>query len=127
MSRLRFILRLTLFLGVFMVAHHFVHAGDLSGTWVSKTLVGNEQSEDNVTLVLAKTGDSYTGTLTDSLGLATDCELKDVKFSENKLTFSFIVNDGTEVTAEMSLTGEKLIGGWSSPDSSGSFEFELKK
>ncbi len=80
-----------------------------------------------VTLVLAKTGDSYTGTLTDSLGLATDCELKDVKFSENKLHLQFHRERWNEVTAEMSLTGEKLVGGWSSPDSSGSFEFELKK
>jgi hypothetical protein len=127
MSRPRLILRLALFLGVLMVAHHLVQASDLSGTWVGKTLVGNEQSEDYVTLVLAKTGDSYAGTLTDSLGLATNCELKDVKFSENKLTFNFIVNDGTEVTAELSITGEKLVGGWSSPDSSGNFEFELKK
>lgn len=102
---------------------------DISGTWVGSTVVPNATEEDRLTLVLNKDGDSYTGTITDSMGLAQDAVLQEVDFSDNTLTFNFMVDTGDGsmlVDATLTLKGDTMTGAWSTEDGS-SGDITLKK
>lgn len=100
---------------------------DLSGTWKGATEVP-DIGEDEITLVLVKKDDSYTGTLTDSAGMAEESELEDVEYSEGKLTFNFTIYNGSEymqVSCSLTVEGNKMTGHWETEDgSSGSIELE---
>ena len=105
-----------------------LQAADIVGTWVGKTEVPDQGVAD-VTLVVKKTDNGYTGTLADSLGVvATDAGIKDVKFADNKLSFLFTLTDGTVLTMRLVLDGDKLTGQWEHPEGGvGAIIFERKK
>jgi hypothetical protein len=102
-------------------------AADLSGTWSSKTVIPSGET-DEVTLTLEKAEADYKGKISDSLGLVTEAEIYRFAFSDNKVTFNFAINDGSEISIELTLTDGKLVGTWSDPSGeSGSLELAQQK
>jgi len=92
---------------------------DLSGTWSGETVVPNAPDKDVITMVLKKAGDSYTGTISDSLGMLNGTPLEKVKFEKDTLIFEFIVSTGgQEIRARTTfkISGEKLVGSWETED-----------
>jgi hypothetical protein len=104
---------------------------DLSGTWVGSTAVPDQAERDQITLVLKKEGNAYSGVISDSLALILQAPLRDVKFTNGTLTFTFTANaDEHEVRVVTTLkyTGEKLAGAWIADDGdTGVFDLERKK
>ncbi len=92
---------------------------DLSGTWSGETVVPNSPDKDSVTLILKKAGDSYTGTISDSLGMLNETPLEKVKFENDTLSFAFVVlANGQEIRVHSALkpSADKLVGSWESED-----------
>jgi hypothetical protein len=112
----------SLLLVIFLVciaAPIFGQNKDLSGTWSGETVVPNAQDKDVITMVLKKAGDSYTGTISDSLGMLNGTPLEKVKFEKDTLIFEFIVSTGgQEIRARTTfkISGEKLVGSWETED-----------
>jgi hypothetical protein len=104
---------------------------DLSGTWVGETVVPNSADKDGITLVLKKDGSSYSGTFSDSMGMANSVPLENVKFENDTLTFEFVIStpDFTlRVSTTLKISGEKLVGSWvTESNESGSLELSRKK
>ena len=104
---------------------------DFSGTWVGSTVVPDNPEKDQVTLTLKKDGDSYAGTITDSLGLVNQAALKGMKFDKDTFSFYFMASTGEQdlrVDTILKVSGGKLVGTWTSEaGDSGSFELEHKK
>jgi hypothetical protein len=102
---------------------------DLTGTWVGATMVNNEQN--TLTLVLKKDGDSYSGTLSDSMGMADQAPLQKVKLEKDSLSFYFILFPGsqdTRIDVAIKVTEAKLLGTWTTEaGDSGAFELQRKK
>ena len=69
---------------------------DLSGTWTGDTRVPNSTENDRITLVLKKAGNSYSGSVTDSMGMANAAALENVKFENSTLSFEFVVSANGE-------------------------------
>ena len=124
---------LTLF--VFLLAlsggMSFSQQVDLSGTWVGPTEVPDAPEPDMLTLVLKKEEGTYSGTITDSMGMLQNTEIEDVEFKDNTLTFTFQVDTGGEylsVTTSLTLKGDKMSGYWETDDgNSATIELERKK
>ena len=101
---------------------------DIMGTWVGTTTVP-DMGEDGLTLVIEKTDDVLTGKISDSSGILDNTELSDVVFSENKLTFNFLFDNGYGVNVvEMVLTleGDKMAGYWQVDSDSAAVDLERK-
>lgn len=88
---------------------------ELEGAWTGTTWVP-DQGEDGLTLVLTKTEGAYAGTLTDSFGLVDKAELKDVKFENGELTFSFSLVDGTPIRIVLKPEGDTMTGYWANDE-----------
>lgn len=125
MRKIIFTLTFMVFLLTLFSATSFSQDVDLSGRWAGTTEVP-EQGADEVTLTLQKDNGTYSGTISDSLGMAQDEECMDIEFKEGILTFYFTIFDGNEyTTVYMSLTVEegKMSGSWEIEDgTSGSIE-----
>jgi hypothetical protein len=104
---------------------------DLSGTWIGSTVIPNMEEKDNLTLVLKKDGASYTGTITDSMGMLNAAVLEKVKLEKDTLSFEFLVLTSTEqirVRSTLKVTGDKLVGSWESEQGdTGALEMVRKK
>ncbi|MFQ6070728.1 MAG: hypothetical protein ACE5LC_09450 [Candidatus Aminicenantales bacterium] len=100
---------------------------DLSGRWEGTTEVP-DMGEDELILVLKKDNGSYTGTISDSMGMLMETEIEDVEIEDNTLTFNFTVFTGEDymkVYVTLNVEGEKMSGYWETEDgSSGSIELE---
>jgi len=103
---------------------------DLSGTWVGETVVPNMIDKDQVMLVLKREAGSYSGTITDTMGMANAAPLEDVKFENDTLSAQFMVSNGGEyirIWMTLKVTGDKLIGEWQDGgDGSGPLELIRK-
>lgn len=88
---------------------------DLTATWKGTTVIPGGET-DEMTLVLAKSPEGYTGKISDAVGLITEAEIYNAAFKEGKLTFSCTLNDGVEISIELTLTEGKLLGLWSHPE-----------
>ena len=103
---------------------------DLSGTWVGETVVPNSLDKDQVTLVLKKEAGSYSGSVTDSMGMANESPLENVKFENDTLTAEFMIFNGSEnvrIWMTLKVIGEKLIGNWQDGgDATGPLELARK-
>jgi hypothetical protein len=104
---------------------------DLSGTWVGETQVSGQPN--TLTLVLAKKGDVYSGSISDSMGMLVMAPLQNVKFDSEKMTMTFYfmvttANGDLRVDSTIKVNGGKLAGAWAvESGETGSFELEKKK
>jgi len=126
--KMKILLVILAFLAILGVLFAVAAPADLSGTWIGKTTIPNG-TQDDMTLVLKKTGAIYSGTLEDSLGMIPQgTELKDVKLEKNELTANFTITDGTPIKFTLTVSGDKMNGQWEdSGGSTGVLEFEKKK
>jgi len=117
------ILVLTLWLTGFAVA-----PPELEGTWLGKTEVP-DQGLDEVTMVIVKAKEGFSGTLVDSLGLiAKETAIKEIKLQANELTYHFNLVDEQEVWIKVTVDGDKLTGGWTTAEGdTGAIVFERRK
>jgi hypothetical protein len=124
-------LTLFVFLLVLSCGMSFSQQVDLSGTWVGPTEVPDASEPDMLTLVLKKEEGTYSGTISDSMGMLQDAEIEDVEFKDNTLTFTFQVDAGgayLSVTTSLTLKGDKMSGYWETDDgNSATIELERKK
>jgi hypothetical protein len=98
-----------------------------AGLWVGTTEVP-QQGTDQVTLTITKVKDGYGGTMTDSLEMVAKEELRDIRFADGLLSFTFALTDGAQLTMKLKVTGDKMAGEWVHPDGSvGAITFERKK
>lgn len=129
MKRTASILSLLAFLLTLSYGISFCQEVDLSGTWKGTTEVPDAMEPDEVTLVLEKIDEEYSGTVSDSLGFAEEAELEDIEFKDNTLTFSFTIFDGFEymtVYTTLTVEGDKMSGHWETEDGS-SAPIELER
>jgi hypothetical protein len=101
---------------------------DLTGTWEGTTYVQNA-GDDQITLVLRKEGELYSGTFTDSMQLAIESKLENVKFTDGTLTAEFMIFNGSDylkISLTLKVSGELLVGRWEDP-SGETGDLELKR
>jgi len=92
----------------------FCSADDISGTWVGETEIP-DQGTDEMTMVLEKAGDTYTGTISDSFGMLIDAECEDLEYKDNVLTFNISIYDGYStltVYLTLKVEGNTMTGQW---------------
>jgi len=128
MKKLIFLLFLTVAL-VFVVGPLFGQETDLTGTWEGTTYVSNA-GDDQVTLVLKKEGETYSGTFTDSMQLAIESKLENTKFLDGTLTAEFMIFNGADyirISLTLKVSGELLVGNWEEPSGqTGTLELKRK-
>lgn len=103
-------------------------AEDPAGTWVGTTEVPN-RGTDQITLTINKVKDGYTGTMSDSLEVVSREELRDIRYADGVLTFSFTLTEGaTPMTMKLKVAGDKMEGAWAHPEGdTGAIAFQRKK
>lgn len=101
---------------------------DLSGTWIGKTEVPNSGT-DEVTLVLQKSEDGYTGIVNDSLAIiGKDTAIRDIKLESDQLSFAFNLADGNSVMMKVTVAGNTMKGQWQHQEGDiGAIELVKKK
>ena len=103
---------------------------DLSGTWTGDTRVPNSTENDRITLVLKKAGNSYSGSVTDSMGMANAAALENVKFADRTLGFEFVISangENVRISTKLDYKDGKLTGSWSSDEgNTGSLDLARK-
>jgi len=113
----------------FAVGLLFGQETDLTGTWEGTTYVP-DAGDDRITLVLKKEGETYSGTVTDSMQLANESKLENAKFAEGTLTAEFIIFNGSDyvkISLTLKVNGELLAGNWEDPGGeTGSLELKRK-
>ena len=128
MKKLIFLFFLTIGLAL-TLGPLFGQETDLTGTWEGSTYVP-DSGDDQVTLVLQKEGEVYSGTLTDSMGLANESVLENANYVDGTLTADFTIFNGSEymkIKLTLRLSGELLVGSWESEDgNTGSLELKRK-
>lgn len=102
---------------------------DLTGTWEGTTYVP-DAGDDRITLVLKKEGETYSGTVTDSMALANESKLENTKFIDGTLTAEFMIFNGSDyvrIKFMLKVSGELLVGQWEDPDGeTGNLELKRK-
>ncbi len=101
---------------------------EISGTWIGTTEVP-DMGEDEVTLVLEKDNSGYSGTFSDSLGMADKAELEDVAYESGNLSFSFTIYNGSEymsVSCSLAVKNDTMTGYWETEDGT-TGEIEMKR
>ena len=101
---------------IFMLASGiaFCQGDDISGTWVGETEIP-DQGTDELTIVIERAGDTYTGILNDSFGMLVDTEAEDLEYKDNVLTFNFSIYDGYSsmtVYITLEVEGDTMTGQW---------------
>lgn len=128
MKKLIFLFLLTVALA-FVPDPVFGQEADLTGTWVGSTYISNS-GDDQVTLVLKKEGETYYGTVSDSMGMANESKLENAKFVDGTLTAEFTIFNGSDyvkIKLTLKLSGELLVGNWESADGeTGNLELKRK-
>ncbi len=129
MKKLIFMLLLAAAL-VFCLGTLFGQETDLSGTWEGTTYVP-DAGDDQITLVLRKDGETYSGTLSDSMGLAVESKLENVQFKEGILKAEFVIFNGDDyvrISLTLKVSGEMLVGHWADPGGeTGTLEMKRKE
>ena len=114
MKKLTTFLAMAVFLVALSSGFVFCAADDISGTWVGETEIP-DQGTDELTLVLEKAGDTYTGILSDSFGMLIDSECEDLEYKDNVLTFNISIYDGYSsmtVYITLKIEGNTMTGQW---------------
>ncbi len=128
MKKLVFLFLLTVALA-FALGPLFGQDSDLTGTWAGSTYIP-DSGDDQVTLVLKKEGETYSGTVSDSMGMANESELENGKFVDGTLTAEFTIFNGSDymkIKLTLKLSGDLLVGNWESADGeTGNLELKRK-
>jgi hypothetical protein len=128
MKKLIFLLLLTA-APVFCAGALLGQAMDLSGTWEGTTYVP-DSGDDRVTMNLRKEGETYSGTFSDSMGLAVESKLENVQFSDGTLKAEFVIFNGDDyvrISLTLKVSGEMLVGNWADPGGeTGTLEMKRK-
>jgi hypothetical protein len=115
---------------VFCLGTLFGQAVNITGTWEGTTYVP-DRGDDQVTLVLKKDGETYSGTVTDSMGMASESKLENVQFKDETLTAEFLIFNGSDyvrINFTLKVSGEMLVGNWTDPGGeSGTLELKRKE
>lgn len=88
-------------------------APDLTGTWSGATMFSGRR--DVFTIVLARKGESYTGTIADAAGLLKQVPLEDVRNVGGGLAFSFtgsLASQDLRFEAMLKPENGRLVGTW---------------
>jgi len=110
---LAFVIAILALAGAWLVAQTPAPPPDLTGTWSGHTQMS--RGKDLFTLVLARTGESYSGTMTDAMGLLNQVSIQDVKYSDGTLRFSFkasLPSRDLQLEATLKLENGRLVGLW---------------
>lgn len=103
---------------------------DLSGIWEGTTYVP-DSGDDQVTLTLKKEGETYSGSVTDSMEMAIDSKLENVQFKDGTLKAEFLIFNGSDyvrIYFALKVSGEMLVGNWTDPGGeSGTLELKRKE
>lgn len=101
---------------------------DFSGTWLGKTDIPNA-GPDDLTLVLKKEKEGYSGTFVDTLQVVVpETQILNAKVEGSVLTFTLPLADGMSVACKLTLEGDKMTGSWEHPEGdTGALVFEKKK
>jgi hypothetical protein len=114
---------------VFCLGTLFGQKTDLSGTWEGTTYVP-DSGDDQVTLVLRKDGETYSGSVTDSIGMAVESKLENVAFKDETLKAEFLIFNGSDyvrISLTLKVSGEMLVGNWADPGGeTGTLELKRK-
>lgn len=128
MKKIVFLVFLSIALA-FALSPLFGQESDLTGTWEGTTYVP-DAGDDRVTLVLRKEGETYSGTVTDSMELANESKLEYAKFVDGTLTAEFTIFNGSDyvrIKLTLKVSGELLVGHWEDPDGeTGNLELKRK-
>jgi len=92
---------------------------DLSGTWLGETILPGSSEKVEITLVLQSSGDTYSGTISNSKALFTKAALEEVRLDNKLLKFKFTLTmGGRDSRLRVSLNSFMggLIGGWVTED-----------
>jgi len=113
-----------------LAAVGYAQKTDLSGTWIG--FAERQGNADDLTVVLEKKGDIYTGKLTDQMGMFPGVEIKKFSVKDDVVTFEFDGAMGGQtftIKAELKLSADGLKGNWTmaGSDDSGAFELKPKK
>jgi len=90
-------------------------ASDITGTWVGETNVPDVFEPDMLTLNIAKKEGSYVGTISDSVGYASETQCENLTFEDNQLKFTFDISDGYSVETiyiTLKVAGDTMTGVW---------------
>jgi hypothetical protein len=128
LKKLIFLFLLTISLA-FALGPLFGQEADLTGTWEGTTYVP-DAGDDRITLVLRKEGETYSGTITDSMELAVESKLENTLFADGTLTAEFMIFNGSDyvrIKLTLKVSGELLVGHWEDPDGeTGNLELRRK-
>ncbi|MGB7294857.1 MAG: hypothetical protein WBC70_04645 [Candidatus Aminicenantales bacterium] len=128
MKKLIFLLILTTALA-FCLGTLFGQEADLTGTWEGTTYVP-DSGDDRVTLTLRKEGETYSGTVSDSMELAVESKLENVQFEDGTLKAEFVIFNGSDyvrISLTLKVSGEMLVGHWADPGGeTGTLEMKRK-
>ncbi len=128
MKKLTFLFLITAAL-VFCLGTLFGQETDLTGTWEGTTYV-SDAGDDTVTLALRKEGETYSGTVTDSMGMAVESKLENVQFKDGTLKAEFVIFNGSDyirISLTLKVSGEMLVGHWADPGGeTGTLELKRK-
>ncbi len=104
-------------------------APDLTGTWSGATRISG--GRDVFTIILARKGQSYTGTITDAAGLMKEVPLEDVRNAGGGLAFSFtasLASQDLRMEAMLKPENGRLVGTWTAEvGDTGSLDMERKE
>jgi hypothetical protein len=130
MRKILSFLALTAFLACLGTVAGAQQTVDLSGTWIG--FAERQGNQDGLTLVLAKKDNTYTGTLTDEMGMFQGSEIRNFVQKAEAITFEFDGGGGGQtftLKAELKLSGETMKGTWTvvGVDDSGMIELTRKK
>ena len=96
-------------------------ATDISGKWAGETVFMGSRDPDRITLVLEKKGDSYSGSISDSLGMIQNAPIENVIFVNDNLRFKFtatVAGRDVKMRAALNFFMERLVGAWSTDEGS---------
>ena len=117
------------FTSIFSCGSIFKKKGpELAGTWKGTAMISVESDLDQITMIITKDGEKYTGKITDSIGYLKNTPLKNIIFKDNTLSFAFdVVAAGSVVETIMVYENDTLKGDFETTDGQVYGTFDLKK
>ena len=103
---------------------------DITGTWEGDAYLDGQDAPNTMTIVIKKTGNVYSGTITDSYGYINAAELKDIKLDKNKLTFTYVgtsPNGSVVMENIMTIKSNEMTGTFKTTDGTFSGTYKMKK